>query len=77
MTPSRKAEMVRRILEEAPFSVATLAQEAGISTASIYAWANEKRNPTAENLASLAAVLERRGGELQALADELRKAAGG
>jgi len=67
--------MVRRIVQEAPFSVATLATEAGISTASIYAWANGKRNPTPENLASLAAVLERRGGELARLADALRAAA--
>ena len=38
-------------------------------------WSAGHRNPTPENLAALADALERRGGELQALAKELREAA--
>lgn len=77
MTQSQTAKLVRRAVKAAPFSVAKLAIEARISSASVYAWANGNRNPTPEKLRRLADVLERRGGELQALADELRKEAGG
>lgn len=75
MAPEEVASMVRRIVEEASVSLASLADEAGISTATLYAWANEKRNPTPENLARLADALEKRGGELTELAEELREAA--
>ena len=39
------------------------------------AWRAGLRNPTPENLAALADALERRGSELQELAQELREAA--
>lgn len=77
MTQNRTTKLVRRAVKAAPFGVAKLAIEARISSASIYAWANGIRNPTPERLRRLADVLERRGGELQKIADELRKAAEG
>ena len=53
-----------------------LAAEVGVSYASLKAWIDGRRNPTPENLRRLAAVLERRGGELLELAEGLRKEAG-
>lgn len=74
MSNEEVSKMVERIIEEARLSMATLAEEAGVTTASLYAWANGKRNPTPENLARLADALERRGGELTVLAQGLRQA---
>ena len=48
----------------------------GVSYASLKAWIDGRRNPTPQNLRRLAAVLERRGGELLELADGLRREAG-
>lgn len=76
VTTERIQAMVRRIIEQATLDVNGLADEAGISRASLYAWADGRRNPTPENLARLADALDRRSGELAALADELRKAGG-
>lgn len=75
MTQNRTAKLVRRAVKAAPFGVTKLAIEARVSSASLYAWANGIRNPPPEKLRRLADVLERRGGELQKLADELRKTA--
>ena len=72
-TSERVREMIRSVLEAAPLTIDGLAKEAGISRATLYAWMNGKRNPTSENLAALADALERRGGELQGLAKQLRE----
>ena len=69
--------MIEQVLARAVPSVDAFANEVGVSRATLYAWRNGKRNPSPENLAKLAAVLERRGGELQALATELRAATEG
>jgi transcriptional regulator with XRE-family HTH domain len=69
--------MIEQVLAQTRVTVDELADEAGVSRATLYAWRNGKRNPTADNLARLADALERRGGELTKLAAELRKAADG
>jgi len=73
---SRMQKMMEQVFNRAVPNVDAFAEEVGVSRATLYAWRNGKRNPTPENLAKLADAIERRGGELQALADELRKAAG-
>ena len=65
--------MIQKVLEAAPLTIDELAKDAGISRATLYAWRNGKRNPTPENLAALADALERRGGELKELAEQLRR----
>lgn len=74
MTADQVRAMVQRILEVAPMSVDGLAEEAGVSRHTLYAWAAGRRNPTPENLESLVAALDRRSGELAQLAEELRRA---
>ena len=73
-TPEQVREMIQKVLEAAPLSIDSLAKEAGVSRGTLYLWMNGKRNPTSENLAALANALERRGGELQELAEQLRQA---
>ena len=51
------------------------ADDAGVSYDTLWAWKVGRRNPSPGNLARLAEALERRGGDLTALAEELRKAA--
>ena len=68
--------MIQSILEAAPLTIDSLAKEAGVSRGTLYLWMNGKRNPTPENLAALADALERRGGELKELAEQLRQATG-
>ena len=68
-------DMMREVLAKAVPNVDDFAGEVGVSRGTLYAWRNGKRNPTPGNLARLADALERRGGDLTALAEELRKAA--
>lgn len=68
--------MIEQVLTQTRVTVDELADEAGVSRATLYAWRNGKRNPTPENLAKLADALERRGGELTRLAEQLRREAG-
>lgn len=72
---NRIHEMIAEAVERAPASLEEIAEEAGVSRHSLYLWARGKRNPTPENLARLADALEKRGGELTELAEELREAA--
>src|SRR5688572_1908254 len=65
--------MIQEALQAAAGSLEDLAGEVGVTYASLKAWADGRRNPTSENLASLAAALERRGGQLTELAEELRR----
>ena len=69
-------QMIDRALDGATASLEEIAEAAGVTYNTLYAWKTGRRNPTPENIARLAAALERRGGDLQTLAEELRKAAG-
>ncbi len=66
--------MIAQALRVTLGNLKELADEVGVSYASIRAWADGRRNPTPENLAALADALERRGGELQEIAKRLRQA---
>lgn len=72
---ANERKMIQRILDKAPLSIDGLADEAGISRHTLHAWASGRRNPTPENIAALADALERRGGELVKLAEQLREEA--
>ncbi len=65
--------MIERALDIATGNLKEIADAAGISYATLWAWKAGRRNPTPENLAALANALERRGGELRELAKELRQ----
>jgi len=69
------SDIISEVFAAAAPKVDDLASVAGVSRATLYAWRNGTRNPSPENLARLADALERRGGELQRLAESLRKAA--
>ena len=61
-------------LDAATGNLEAIAEDAGISYDTLWAWKNGRRNPSPENLAKLADALERRGGELTELAKKLRDA---
>jgi len=67
--------MITRALDGATASLEEIAEAAGITYDTLYAWKTGRRNPTPENLLRLADAIEGRGGELQELAKELREAA--
>jgi transcriptional regulator with XRE-family HTH domain len=67
-------ELIQRVLDEAPFSMRQIAEEAGISYDAIRSWATERRTARPENVAQLASALERRSERLHLLAAELRDA---
>jgi transcriptional regulator with XRE-family HTH domain len=66
--------LIQRVLDEAPFSMRQLADEAGISYDAVRSWASDRRTPRPENLEHLADALEQRGSRLHEIADELRRA---
>jgi transcriptional regulator with XRE-family HTH domain len=68
--------MIDRALDTATVSLQAIADETGVSYDTLWAWKNGRRNPSPENLAALADALERRGGELVKLAEQLRKEVG-
>ena len=68
--------MMSEILALAVPNVDAFAQEVGVSRTTLYLWRSGKRNPSPANLARLADVLDRRGGELRELAQELRRGGG-
>jgi transcriptional regulator with XRE-family HTH domain len=70
--PKLLREIVQRVLDEAPFSMRKLAEDAGISYDAIRSWATDRRTPRVESLENLAAALERRATYLRELAEELR-----
>jgi transcriptional regulator with XRE-family HTH domain len=74
--PSRVHTMIAKALDVTTGDLRELAAEVGVSYDTLWAWKSGRRNPSPENLARLADALHRRGGELQALAEELRKEAG-
>ena len=67
--------MIAHALRGSMGKLQDFAEEAGVSSASLRAWADGRRNPSSGNLKALADVLERRGGELIRLAEKLREAA--
>lgn len=64
--------VIQRVLQQGPFSMRQLAEEAGLSYDALRSWAADRRTPRAENLDQLAEALERRGERLHELAEELR-----
>jgi lambda repressor-like predicted transcriptional regulator len=66
-------ELIQRVLDEAPFSMRQLAEEAGISYDAIRSWAADRRTPRPENLLQLVVALEQRGSRLHAIAQEVRR----
>lgn len=70
------SEMIQRVLDAVAPRVEDVAEKAGLSPHSLWAWAKQRRNPSPESLRKLADELERRGGLLGSLASELREAAG-
>lgn len=73
----RTSDMIQRVLDVVAPRVEDVARAAGLSPHSLWAWAKERRNPSPESLEKLADELERRGGELTDLAEELRASARG
>ena len=65
--------MVQAILDVAPLTVDALADDAGISRHTLYAWAAGRRNPSPDNVARLAKALRARGGRLLELAEALER----
>lgn len=67
-------EMIDRALNRATADIQAIASDAGVSHDTLRAWKNGRRNRDPRELAD---AIERRGGELQALAEELREVADG
>lgn len=65
--------MIQRVLDDAPFSMRQIAEEAGVSYDAVRSWATNRRTPKPENLVQLADALHRRSAALKALADELNE----
>lgn len=63
--------MVVRAIEAAAGGIEQLAADVGVSYATMWAWANGKRNPTPANLRKLARVLRRRSVKLEELANRI------
>jgi transcriptional regulator with XRE-family HTH domain len=64
--------MIQRVLDDAPFSMRQIAEEAGVSYDAVRSWATNRRTPKPENLVQLADALRRRGDQLHAIGDELK-----
>ena len=67
--------MIQRVLDDAPFSMRQIAEEAGVSYDAVRSWATNRRTPKPENLVQLADALRRRGDQLHVIGDELQKIA--
>jgi transcriptional regulator with XRE-family HTH domain len=65
----------QKVLNASGLTRAQIARDSGLNEATIWGWLNGRSVPTPESLEKLAEGLEKRGGELQALAEELRNAA--
>lgn len=68
------AALVRRALEEGPFTIQQLATEAGVSYDTLYSWAKHRRVPRRENVEQLAKGFESRAERLWKIARDLRMA---
>lgn len=65
--------IIQRVLEATSGGIERLAAELGLHYNTVWSWKEGRRRPSSENLRRLAAALERRGTELHALADDLRR----
>lgn len=63
--------MLRRIVDESGLPQAVIADDAGLSYASIRSWLIGRRSPEPESLRKLAEGLRARAAKLEELADEL------
>ena len=70
------AMIAKRALVESGVSKAQIARDSGLNVATLWRWMKVRTSPTPNSLRKLADGLDRRGGDLQTLAKELRKAAG-
>ena len=75
MTREKRLRLIRRVLNEVPFSMRQLAEEAGVGYALVRAWSIGRRAPLPEAMRRVAAVLRRRGERLRDLADEVERIA--
>lgn len=64
---------IERIIALAAGSIEELAEEAGVSYATLYGWATDRRSPTHEHLLKLAEVADRRSDHLRETAARLRQ----
>ena len=71
----RRTMIVKRVLARCGLTRAQLARDSGLNQATIWGWVKGRSAPEPDSLVKLAAGIERRGGELTALAEELRLAA--
>lgn len=68
--------MIEEAVQAAAGGVETLAEEVGVSYATLRYWMKGERNPSPDNLRRLADVLAQRGANLNRLSRQLKKAAG-
>jgi transcriptional regulator with XRE-family HTH domain len=73
--PEDLSRLIQRALEDGPFSIQQLGEEAGISYDTLYSWAKRRRAPRPENLQQLARGFDQRAKKLQEIAESLRRAA--
>ena len=67
--------IVQRALQNGPFSMRQLAEDAGLSYNTLRAWASDLRTPQEEYLSKLAVGFRTRADKLNAIAEELERAA--
>jgi pilus assembly protein TadC len=75
LTRERRLKLIRRVLEEVPFSMRQLAEEAEVGYALVRAWSIGRRAPLPDAMKRVAEVLRRRGDRLRDLADQVERAA--
>lgn len=71
------ADLVGRVLREAPFAMRQLAADSGLSYDVLRSWRSGRRRPSRASVQRLAQGLEQRGQQLLRLSEELRESAGG
>jgi pilus assembly protein TadC len=75
LTRERRLKLMQRVLEEVPFSMRQLAEEAEVGYALVRAWSIGRRAPLPDAMQRVAQVLRNRGDRLRALADQVEEAA--
>lgn len=63
---------IERIIALTAGSIEDLAEETGVSYATLYGWATDRRTPTPEHLLDLARIADMRADELRETAAQLR-----
>lgn len=72
-----RTDLIAEAVELTTGELTNLAEEAGVSRSTLYAWTTGLRNPSSKNLASLLTILEDRRERLGRIIDELREGRGG